>query len=302
MANIKARRALSDLFRKGTEVRIGPGPDGPLCEVGPFLRDNGERLPPTDDQVVMWITPADPLQREQALREANAKRAASIVRAKREPESEEHLTAMAFLADLGDETLVDYVILGDGNLHQAQAEREILANDEWKDMASYQDAMRQFQNMDPSELEGNEDWEALLELDEKYGEQVRQRSAELADTQREILRAQVRRDRASVEKMALSKRAELAASSVFMGEYDRWMTYYAVREFEDNSKLFFENPDELTRQPQEVKELIATALIPFISDAGEAKNSQGAADGSDSSVPPRKPETSESSTPVGQTA
>lgn len=302
MANIKARRALSDLFKQGTEIRFGPGPDGkPLGEIGPFLRESGERLPPSDDQVVMWITPADPVQREQALREANARRAASIVRAKTDKESEEHLTAMAFLVDMSDETLVDYVIIGDSNMRMAQAEREVLSDEEWKDMASYQDAMRQFQEMDASELEGNPEWEALLELDEKYGAQVRERADELAETQREILRAQCSRDRASVEKLALNKRAELAASSVFMTEYDRWMTFFAVREFDDNTKLFFESPTEYLRQPAEVKELIATALITYISDAGEAKNSPGAADGSDSSVPPRRPATSVASTPVGQT-
>jgi len=304
MANIKARRALSDLFKVGTEIRFGPGDnpgDPPKCEKGPFVRDSGERLPPTEGQVCMWITPADPLQREQAMREANAKRAASIVRAKRDKDSEDHLTAMAFIADMSDETLVTYVLIGNGNIRMAAAEREVLARSEWKEMPAYQDAMRQFEGMDGDELEGNEEWQALLELDEKYGAQVNERQEELEATEREMLQFTARNDRAAVEKMALNKRSELAASSVFLNEYDRWMTHYACREFEDTSKLFFDHPDEYSRQPAEVKELIASALLPYIADAGEAKNSPGAADGSDSSVQPSEPETSDLSTHVGQT-
>lgn len=306
MANIKARRALSDLFKKGTEIRFGPdpeNPDGPTkCELGPFLRDSGERIPPRDDQVVLWVTPADPLQREQALREANAKRAGSIVRAKRDKESEEHLTAMAFLADLSDETLVEYVVIGNEGIHQQEAEREVLARDEWKDMTSYQDAMRQFQGMSEEELERNEEWRTLLDLDERYGEQTRERVLELSAAEREVLRMTVRSDRAAVEKMALSKRAELAASSVFMNQFDRWMVFYAVREFEDTSQQFFEDPDDLARQPQEVKNLISEALLPYISDVGEAKNSPRVVDGSASSEPPSEPATSDRSIPVEQSA
>ena len=290
MANIKARRLLSDLYKTGVEVRFSK--EKPEGEIGPFLDDNGRRIPPRDDEVAMFVSPPDPVQREMAMRAAQAKRAASLVRAKRNEDSEEHLTIMAFLADMSQETLIDYVIIGDAATRRNEAEREVLALEEWKDMTAYQDAMREFLDKDPEELEGNEEYEALMELDEKFGRQVAEREVELAEAQREALRYV---DRAHLERQALDKRSEMVGSQAFMAEYERQMTYYSVRDVDNHNELFFESPIELAAQPDPVREKINEALLPFISDGAEAKNSQGAAAGSESSVPPVKPETSESS-------
>lgn len=316
MANIKSRRALSDLFKKGTEIRFGPNPETGEAEglVGPtendkgdrreeFVDEQGQRVPPRDDQIVMFVMPADPVQREMAMREANAKRALSIVRAKREKGSEEHLTIMAFLADMSDETLVDYVLLGDTGMRQAQAEREVLATDEWKEIDAYQDAMRRFDEMDQEEIaQHQEEFDAMLDLDQKYVDQINARELELREAQRDVLRMTVANSRERVEQMALDKRAELGATQAFMMEYERQMMYYSVREFDDNSEQFFADPKELARQPDLVRDTITRALLPYISDAGEAKNSSRAPAGSVPSVQPTKPATSESSTPVVQNA
>lgn len=298
--NIKARRLLSDLFKQGTEVRFWRDESGnPIGKIGPFKDDSGRRMPPKETDVAMFIRPPDPTQRDMAMRSAQGKRAAALVRAKRDEQSEEHLTIMAFLADMTLETLIDYVVMGDMNTRRQDAEREVLSRDEWKEMTSYQDAMRDFESMDESELEGNEDYAALLELDAKYGKQVRDREFELSEAQRDALRF-LQRDQ--IERKALERRAEMVGSQAFMAEYERQMLFYSVRDADKIDELFFENPHELASQPDEVRDLIQEALLPYITDMDEAKNSLGAANGSDSSGLPDKLETSDSSTPEEQIA
>lgn len=298
--NIQARRRLSDLFKEGVEIRFGVDPETgkPKGKIGPFLNTRGDRASLPDTEVAMFIRPPDPLQREQAMREGQAKRARALIRSKRDVESEEHLTIMAFLAELSDESLIDYVILGDTQERRADAEREILALDEWKDMPQYQDAMRQFSEMEPEDLVGNEEWDALIVLDNKYGEQVSVRERELADAHRDVLRM-LPRDQ--VEKKALDKRSELVGSQAFMGEYELQMLFYSVRDVDNIDRMFFEDVKDLAAQPDEVRDTINDALLPFISDGGDLKNSSGAEPGSPSSGPPSEQETSESSTPKEQT-
>jgi hypothetical protein len=294
VANIKARRKLSDLYKKGVEVRFGPNDAGKVeGNVGPFVDSEGKPVPATDEHVAMWVQPPSPLQREMALRDAQAARARALVRAKRNEDSEEHLTVMAFLADMSDDTLIEYVLVSDQDSRRNDATREILALKEWEDITSYQDAMRQFEEMTPEELEDNAEYDALMELDSKFADQVSKREAELLDAAREVLQM---RGRGAAEAKALEKRAELVGSQAFMREYERQMMFYSVRDVDDTGVLFFESARELAEQEDEVRELLAEALTPFISDGAEAKNSPGVASGSESSELPKKPETSEAST------
>lgn len=308
---IKARRLLSDLFKQGVEVRFFKGPDGDMVgKIGPFNSEDGHSITADDATVRMFIRPADPVQRDMALRSAQAKRAAALVRAKRNDESEEHLTIMAFLADMDDATLIDYVVIGDTSQRMADAEREVLSHKEWEDMTAYQDSMKTFDDLREAgkaeTFEGDnadpglaKDYETLMELDEKYRTQVGDRERQLQIAQRETLHFL---DRARIERRALDKRAELVGSQAFMAEYERQMLFYAVRDPDNIDTLFFDHPDELAAQPPLVQETINEALLPFITEAGEAKNSSGAADSSGSSVPPASPATTESSIPEEQIA
>jgi hypothetical protein len=298
MANIKARRALDDLFSEGVEVRFGKDPETnkPKGWIGPFLDSQGDRKPCPPDQINVWVRPADPLQREMAMREANAKRARAMVKAKRDEDSEEHLTIMAFLSDMDDETLIDYVVIGDTAKRRADAEREILALEEWKEMDSYQDAMRQFEKMTDEQLANSEEWEALLELDKKFGDQILEREKELSDAQRDVLRIMLNGNRAEVERKALERRAEMTGTQAFINEYELQMLFYSLRDYDDSTQLFFESPEQLQRQHEKFRDIVSEALLPFISEAGEAKNLLGVVSGSESSELPSDPETSESST------
>lgn len=299
--NIKSRRLLSELFKTGVEIRFGADENGnTVGKVGPFVDDDGRPIPRKEGrEVAMFVRPPDPLQREMAMRSAQAKRAASLVRAKRDEDSEEHLTILAFLADMSDETLVEYVLAAEQMERHSEAEREVLGLDEWKDFTALQDAFREYEDKEPEELEGDAEFQALMELDEKFGVQVTEREKQLTNAQREALGFL---QREQVERKALEKRAELVGSQAFMHEYDRQMLYYSVRDPDKIDELFFENATELASQPDEVRDLISDALAPFISEAGEAKNSPRAASSSDSSALPANPETSATSSPEEPTA
>lgn len=285
--NIQARRKLEELYARGIEVRFGHGPDGePHGRVGPF-DCTADR-----DEVVMWVQPPSPLQREMAIRDAQAARARALLRVAREPDSQEHLAAMVFVADMDDATLHDYIIMSSEDTRRNEAVREVLARKEWEDITSLQDAMRLAEEAgsDPADPE----YAALLEADRRYGDQVRERVRELTEAARESL-AMLGRDK--LDQRALDQRKGLIGSQVFIEEYERQMTFYAVRDGEDHGVLFFSSAKELMEQDDRVREVIAEALKTFISDGAEAKNSPEAVSGSDSSAPPLEPEISEVSIP-----
>lgn len=301
MAKIEQRRALEDLYMKGVEVRFGKDPesDEPWQKIGPFEGEDGERTRPGEGVTCLWVQPPNPVQREECMRNANAKRARALVRTQREKDSEEYLTSLAYLVDMSVETLIDYVIAAKIGERTADAERFVISQEEWKDMTSYQDAARQFAQMTPEELEADPDWEAFSEMEERYSQQIAKRTLEMEDAERDAL---TKLPRDLVEEQALKKRAEFVGSQAYLGEYQRWMNHYSVREYDNKDLTFYAHVEEWSSAPEPVKEICAEALEPFISDGSEAKNSSRAEAGSDSSEPPVTPETSESSTPVEQSA
>lgn len=285
--NIAARRKLSDLYVKGIEVRFDEGG----ATKGPF------ETPATDDQVAVWLQPPSPLQREMALREAQASRSRALLSAKRDKESEEHLTAMAFITDMSYETLVEYVLASESEERQREAMRDVLSNSEWDDMTTLQDAMRQFDESGADE--DDPEFAALLERDAEFGRQVQARLMEVTESAREVM------SRTPMEKLqqkAVERRADLASSQVFMKMYERQMLFFACRDPDDHQELFFEDANELASQPEFVIEQLGEVLSAYIQDGNEAKNSLRVASSSDSSTPPAAPETSVPSTPEDVTA
>lgn len=287
--NIQERRKLSDLYKTGTEIRFGP--DGP--RIGrlkpPYFEPDD---PPSEDEVVMFVRPASPLQRNQAMSEAQAARARALLRTKRDRDSEEHLTSMAFIADMSLATVVDYVLMTTQEDRKNEAIRDVLADDEWKEMTAFQDAMRQFE--EEQTPEDDPEYAALLEKDKEYGKQVNDRFMEITDAERTSLEQLSREE---LEKRALDKRGELVGSQRFMETFELFMTYYAIRDADAHDVLFFDSVRELQEQDDEIMGTIKDALRLFIDDPAQAKNWQGAVSGSESSAPPSEPEISELSTP-----
>lgn len=285
--NIQARRKLSDLFARGIEVRFGSKDGATYGHVGPFEE------PQLPDEVALWVTPPSPLQRDMAMRDAQAARAKALLRTLRDQESEEYLTGMAFLADMDFPTLVDYTLMAETESRRNEAIRDVLERDEWKDFASYQDAMRKLEEDDTPD--DDPELVALMELDRKYGEQISARETELTSAARDVLQM-LGRDR--VERKALEMRKEILGSQAFLYEYELQMTYFAVRDIKDHSLLFFDTTKEWAEQDEQIRATVNGALQGFIQEAAEAKNSPGVASGSESSEPPSKQETSEASTPA----
>ena len=300
--NLKPRKRLSALYQRGVEVRFGPnGPEtgDPDVAKGRIVDSDGNPKPVGNEDIQMWVRPPSPLQREMAMRDAQASRARALVNAKRKEDSEEHLTIMAFLADMSDETLVEYVLLSTTQERQAEASRDILGNDEWKDSAELSDALRQFDEMSDTELAAHqEEYDALMERDAEFGRQVAAREAELMDIERDSLSFRSRED---LERKALEKRSELVGQQAFMYEYEQQMQFYATRDFDEPGELFFSSAREMAESDEEVLTTIKDAIALFINEVGEAKNWQGAASGSEQSESPSEPETSAPSIPLEST-
>src|SRR5438445_1854692 len=287
--NIAARRKLSELYVRGVEVRF----DADGGHVGPFEDDDGKPVPLSTDQVAVWVQPPSPLQREMAMRDAQAQRARSLLRTLRDSEAEEYLTGTVFVAEMDDATLVDYILLHESEQRRQEAIRDVLDRDEWSDVVAYQDAMRKVEEDGADETDP--EYAELLKLDLKYGDQVSKRQAELSDSAHDVL---MMLGRERQEKQALDLRKEVVGSQAFMHEYELQMTYYSVRDPKDHAELFFGSAKEWAEQDEEIRATVGEALIQFIGEVGEAKNSPRVAPGSEPSEPPSKPETSAASTPA----
>lgn len=299
-ALIRRRRALKDLYKTGVEVRFGGryGLSGEIARggEGEFTTAKGKPIPPKGDEIQLWVQPPNPVQRDQAVRDGNAARSRAILAAKKDDSSEEYLAALEFIEQMSDETLFDYVLIGEQDERRQDALREILGEEEWADITELQESMRIFEE----EGRPDDDPEVVLvrEREEKLTEQVMERERELRDAAYDVL---LMKGRAEAEKKAIERRAELLASRAFMIEYEKKMKFYSVRDIEDHDQLFFESATEYAAQPEAFLACIDEALKPFINDGADAKNAPRAESGSDSSDLPSKPETSEASTPEEST-
>lgn len=287
MANIAARKKLSALYDRGRAVRFGP--EG--SRIAPNGRFDAED-PLGEDEIELWIAPPNPHQKEMSLREAQASRARSLLRVKRDQESEEHLTAMAFLADMDKETLVFYLLEAGEDGRTQAAIREVLAEKEWENIDELRDAMTQFEESG-ADVDDPE-YKSLLDADRRYGEAVAKAARDLLEASRDSLQLLSREE---LERRGLDRRCELVGSQAFISEYERQMKFYSVRESSNHSTLFFANPAELAEQDELIQTAISNALHQFINEGSEAKNSQGVARGSEWSELPVTEETSEASTP-----
>lgn len=282
LTRIEKRKRLDALFDRGSYVRFNGDSEGRVI-VDPIDQK--------DSDVQIWVGPPSPLQREMAIREAQAGRARVMLDARDKEDSPQWLAIRGFICGLNLEALLDYIVGLDDSDYIAQARREVLVAKEWDDFNSLRDSIRQYE--EAGSPIGDPEWEPLLERDRRFGEQVLSR----ADEFREDARAGYRlMPRVKLEEKAIDKRVEQSGSSAFMAMYEEWMLFYACRDDEDHKVLYFDNVDDLKSQPEDVQQALASRLSTYITEATEAKNSRGAGRGSASSVPPVEPEISESST------
>lgn len=297
---IKARRRLDDLFKMGVEIRFGGRyGEGELPPQGKdgFYDEDGKPVPLDEScEVAMWIQPPNPMQRDMALRNANAARSRAALAGRKE-DSTEYLAALEFIDSMTEATLYDYVLIGEVDKRQQDAVREVLAEEEWSDITELQESLRIFEE----EGRPEDDPEVVLvrERENELQAQVQKREHELWEAAHDVLQM---KGPEAARKQAIEHHVDLQTSRAFMVEYERQMTWFSVRDPENHGVQFFESPMELASQPDPILALIRTAIdTRFIKDGSEAKNSQRAESGSALSAPPSKPETSESSTPEEST-
>jgi hypothetical protein len=288
VTRIDKRKRLEALFERGDYVRFNADANG-IPVVNPE--------PPSEDDMRVWVGPPTPLQREMAVREAQASRARAMLSARGKEGSQDWLTVNGFIQGLSMDALLDYVLDLDDTERVQEARRDVLKEDEWDDFNSLRDSMRQFE--EAGSPYDDPEWQGLLERDVAFGDQVTARAAELRAAAREGYSMM---PRVEVEKKALDKRIDQTGAAAFMSNYEEWMLFYACRDDEDHSILFFDTVSEMKSQPEMVQEALANRLALFIAESSEAKNSQGAVSGSASSAPSDAAATSEPSTPEASTA
>lgn len=258
LSRIQKRERLEKLFDRGAYVRVNADTDG-----RPVVNPDNQ----SESDMLFWVAPPSPLQREMAVREAQAMRARMMIEARNNPDSPSWSTVRAFIASLSNDDLIEYVLDLDEGDYLSQARREVLQQEEWDDFNALRDSMRQYE--EAGSPVGDPEWEPLLKRDEDFGRQVNERADEIRDDARDGYKHM---PRSKVEEKAVDKRIEQAGSAAFVGAYEEWMLFYSVRDDEDHSVLYFEAKDEIKSLPQEVQEGLAEKLASFIQDASEAKN------------------------------
>ena len=282
LTRIEKRKKLEALFDKGAYVWF-TGDEGSV-----IIHTEDEA---TDEDMAIWVRPCSPLQREMVVRESQAARARAVVAA-RDERSIEWVTVRGYIAGLSFDALVDYVLELDDSDRLSEARRDVLKEKEWEDFNQLRDAMRQYE--DAGSPVDDPEWQPLLDRDTAFGSQVNARADELRESAYEAHKLM---PRARLEERAIDKRIDQAGTGQFVDSYEIWTLFYSCRDDEDHLSLFFDDIAEMRSQPEELLQALRDKLASFITEAGEAKNSQGVASGSASSEPPAAPETSESSTP-----
>lgn len=257
LSSIEKRKRLEALFDRGDYVRLNRDANG-----RPVI--NSEESP---GDMRIWVGPPSPLEREMAVREAQAARARVMIDARDNHDSQTWLTIQNFVRSMKRDALVDYILELDENEHFSQARRDVLQQKEWEDFNSFRDAMRQWDEAG-SPIEDPE-WEPLLERDRKFGMQVIDRVDEIRDDARA---GYMHMPLNAVQELAVGKRVEQAGTAAFMSAYEEWILFYACRDDDDHSAYFFDSPDGIKRLPDEVHGALAEKLRSFISDSSEAKN------------------------------
>jgi hypothetical protein len=280
LTSIQKRKRLEALYARGEYVCFGPNGVKP------------KDAEPAEDDIRIWVGPPSPLQREMSIREATASRNRAVLNAKRNDADSFIVNASVFVAGLADEDLIEYILDLDDADRLSRARREVLLQKEWEDFNALRDAMRQFE--EAGEPREDPEWAPLLERDQQFGQAVDAEYNTLREGDREGMKLIPRHEQ---EKRAIDKRVEQQGSALFMKTYEDSMLWYACRDDEDHSVLFFDAVPDLRSMPEEVQEALANMLATYINEAAEAKNSQAAGSGSPSSEPVKEPETSPVSSP-----
>lgn len=257
-AHIPKRKKFEALFDRGGYVRFNRDSEGrPLIDP--------EMV--SDDDMRIFVGPPSPLQREMAVREAQATRARVMLEARDDEDSTTYVTIRNYIRGMKRDALIDYILDLDENEHYTQARRDVLQQKDWEDFNAFRDAMRQWEEAG-SPLD-SEEWKPLLDRDAKFGRDIEGRASEIrADAHTGYMHMAV----GLVQEKAIEKRIDQIGSAAFMVAYEEWILFYSCRDDEDHLELYFEKPEDIKRLPEKVQAALATKAREFVTDVSEAKN------------------------------
>lgn len=278
------RRRLSDLYRKGRELTFDDG-EGP---------------------VIVWLAKVSPVDEEEVVRKANAKRA-RLLTYRSDPDSEEFLSALNDAYDFGDRALlVEYLIQPDLRKRTQALEAELADAEEWSKDSYLQGLRDAWEGDDDSpglkdryaaDPEDQEAGRVLAEL-KRFRDQVNDRLDPELDELRHGYDDEP--DHKLRERFAirfLETRADLA----WVSEYRRAQLYLAVRDAKQRKVRYFENRAELDSIEDEILLPLIDAYEGLMVEIQEGKVSRPTPDSSPSSAPPAEAGTEPSSGPTAAT-
>jgi hypothetical protein len=268
------RRRLSDLYVRGKELSVNDGEGEP---------------------VKVWLAKMNELDRESALRRANAAKAKFTLTADDE-ESEAFAAAYAEIRDLSDrEEVALFIIADDVAQARRRLESEALTDEEgWgKDdyLAGLLDAWQ-----------GDEDNRGLSDIQEEDADdpEVKRVWGEIQRFHEEITKAteheteRLLKDFDQVDIETLRRKAthrllEMQAIEMFVREYRRQQIFYAVREPDSRHKRYFGSVSEIDDIDDELRAFLLEQYDGMVVERREGKDSPQPEDSSNSSEPEDQP-------------
>jgi hypothetical protein len=273
------RRRLNDLYVVGRPVIVGED---------------------TPEPVEIWLQKLNPVQNEDALRRANAARTRARAFGK-DKDSEEYLDAVANVNDFASrEVLIDLSIAEELRLRRSRIEAECAAEDEWAADDYLQGLVDEWEGTPDAPglkerwAEDHDDPEAARvksEID-RFDEKVRV----LVEAEHENLKRDYENtpDDVVLDK-AVERVLEQRAVTAFILEYENWQLYYAVRDPDHHTELYFENVEQVKSLEERTKEILLLNYRELMVEQTEGKDSPGTPGSSPSSEPAEPAETDPSS-------
>lgn len=262
------RRRLSDLYVRGKELSVSDGEGEP---------------------VKVWLAKMNELDRESALRRANAAKAKFTLTSENE-ESEAFAAAYAEIRDLSDREEVTLFIIAD---EVAQARRrlesEALTDEEgWGKndyLAGLLDAwqgdednrgLAEVQAEDPEDPEAKRVWGEI----QRFHDEIT-KSTEM-ETER-LLKDFELTDIEALRRKATHRLLEMQSVETFVREYRRQQIFYAVREPDNRHKRYFGTVAEIEDIDDELRDFLLEQYDGLVVERREGKGSPQLEDSSNSS-------------------
>jgi len=276
----KPRAHLSDLFRAGEELTITDA---------------------NDVKYVLWMQRPTAVQQEEAREAANV-RALRLRMQYKERDGDRYLVLHQTMEDMTDhemlvETRSKY---NEGDL-RTQAFNEVMYDEDhgedwkkddryvsllsalsgrWDEIAKYNTQMEEADSQERILPEEDEQLQELLAQQEKFGDQVNVRVAELVA---EEMEKHINKPDAQLRNEIVKESIEVESRVYWYETHQIRMLYYACRSPDDHDKFYFDVPDDVLNLPSHIRQDLYNAYDELERGSEDVKNSLSLPSSSDSS-------------------